>query len=420
MHHRQRGVAHVNIFWCLVPLVLMIGGAGYGYMKHVEADENLQARAEADAKADLFKFKMDERELQLEALTEVLGNAGQWKEPRVPRDDYKSPTNYTTPEKLKLSFTAFAGQLNIPASLKNLSEVLGSAQTELKKHTDQIGALEKQLQDTRAERDTARGTIDSVKTDLNGKISGLEANLAAARTTTDRQVADYSAQLQDAREKTRSANQAREAAAKAANEQISKRDDRILSLKAANTAKENKLKLINSPQEPDGKILSSSEATRTAWVNLGSKDNVKVGLTFRILTPTRTGYALKGHGYVTDVENDRAKIRITNLLNRLNPVVRNDLVANDLYSPSLKRDIYLLGRFGTPYSKGEVTRILETMGNKVHTEMSPSIDLVIVGREPVGGEDVVKLADTEEYRKAAEWNIEFAQLNKIRDFLKLR
>ena len=84
----------------------------------------------------------------------------------------------------------------------------------------------------------------------------------------------------------------------------------------------------------------------------------------------------------------------------------------------LSRNVFLLGRFSTPLSKPEIKKILEKMGHNVLTNMSPSVDLVIVGREPVG-EDVTPLADTDEYKKAASWDIEIAPLFKVRDFLKL-
>ena len=38
--------------------------------------------------------------------------------------DYKPPENYTTPAKLKIAFTSFAGKMNSPASLTTLSGLL--------------------------------------------------------------------------------------------------------------------------------------------------------------------------------------------------------------------------------------------------------------------------------------------------------
>nr|HMQ23696.1 BRCT domain-containing protein [Planctomycetota bacterium] len=126
----------------------------------------------------------------------------------------------------------------------------------------------------------------------------------------------------------------------------------------------------------------------------------------------------KGHGVVTLVERDRAQIRVLGLVNPLNPVVRNDFIANDLYSKDVKRNVYLVGRFVAPLSKPEIKRILEDMGNKVLDKMSPQVDLVIVGREELG-EDATPIAETEDFLNATRWNIEVASINKIRDFLRL-
>lgn len=422
MHPRQRGVAHVNIFWSLIPFVLMIGAIAYGYMKHVEADENMIARRQAEQQRDLFEFERNERNTQLRQLTAVLGNAGPF--PVTSPDaadfpEYKGPTDYTTPEKLRNAFATFNGKFNNPSSLGTLDEVLSSAATVLNARMSTVTRLEKELGDTRGERDTTRDSLNTVRNDMQTKVDGLETNLQSERAKLDRQVAEFSTQLAESRQKTREAVASKEAAVKDANEKLAGKDKEILGLTAANLAKAERLKLINSPHEPDGRVLSSSPITNTAWIDIGAKDLVKVGLTFRVVEPVKNGsYRVKGSAYVADVENDRAKIKVTSLVNPLNPVVQNDRVTNDLYSPNLKRHVYLLGRFATPYTKGEVRRILENMGNIVHDRMNPSVDLLIMGRQPIG-EDATKLEDTDQYKMAIDHRIEIATLTKIRDFLKL-
>lgn len=419
MDHRQRGVAHVNIFWCLVPLVLMFAGIGYAYMKHTEADENLVARFKAERDSAAFKSRLYERERQLKDLTDVLGNPGKYKAPVEPIPEYQPPTQWTVPDTLENAFGMFRTNLGVPGSLRSLDDVLGAARTVLQERKDQIANLERSLTEMRNSTEQARRSLDQVRGQKDQEITDLQSQVRNEQGRIDRTVAQGQADLAAAREKTRQANKAREDAVRDADAQIKEKDRELRDLHAANQRKTDLTRLINSPQAPDGRVLSSSPSTRLAWIDIGAKDLVKVGLTFRVLEPGANGTLnVKGNAEVTKVENDRSEVKIVNLVNPLNPIVRNDLVANDLYSPNLKRNIYLLGRFGAPLTKGMITQILESMGNTVSEKMSPSVDLVIVGYEEVG-EDAPKIADSEDFRKAMSWDIEVASLNKIRDFLKL-
>ena len=419
MDPRERGIAHVNIFWCLVPMVLMFGAAGYGYMKHTEADEAKQATVNAKAAEKLAELALNERDRQLTDLTKVLGNAGKFLDPIVAIEGYTVPSKWTSPEKLNVAFQSFKTKLNLSNSLSQLDEIFNSAATQIRQRSDTIAGLEKQLRDSRGELKTSRDSVATVRDELNGKISNLEGSLNAERTKMDQQVRQSTTELADARSKTTAAREERDkirkdseaAAAAFANEKM------ILNARIANAT--NKLKVINSPQDPDGRVLESSPSTRLAWIDIGGRDMVKAGLTFRLLGPTKTGFKLKGHGTVVRVENDRAELKVVELVNELDPIVRGDVVANDLFSPDLKLNVFLLGRFGTPYSKGEIKRIMETMGNTVSDKMDPTVDLVIVGRQPIGGEDSVKIEDTEEYKTAAHLGTNVVTLYKIRDFLKL-
>ena len=420
MNPRERGVAHVNIFWSLVPMVLMLGAAGYGYMKHVEADEAVTARAEATAVAKKAKAVLEHREAQLKELTAKLGNADKYKEPVVAIEDYTSPSSYTTPESLQRVFDTLKGKLGLPSSLDTLDSVVNMAGVELQARQTEVANLTKQLGEARTALATAQGATDSVRSDLTGQISTAQATIAAERTKLDNQVRTGTEQIEEANKKTREAIAQKEAISAASNQAIAKLADEKMQLNASLENALGKVRLINSPSEPDGRIISSSTSTDLAWINIGGRDMVKAGMNFRILgrVKSKSGYQLKGHGVVTLVERDRAQIRVTDLVNPLNYVVAGDSIANDLYSKKLKRNIYLIGRFVTPLSKPEITRILEDMGNKVVSKMSPQVDLVIVGREPVG-EDVTPIAEMPEFINASKWNAEIATLNKIRDFLKL-
>lgn len=418
MDPRERGVAHVNIFWALVPLVLMLGAGGYAYMKHVEADEAVAAKVEATAESRIKRDVVQHRDKQLEELTALLGNADKFKDPTTPIEGYTAPNGYTTPESLKRVFDVFKTKVGLAPSFTTLDAIVNAAGAELQARKDLVANLEKQLGDVRNELAAAQSATDTVRGDLQGQLGAANATIQGERKKLDDEVKKGSELVAEARKKTQQLIEEKKAVEEASNQAISKKENELMQASAALANLTSKVSMINSPDQPDGRVLSSSDQTGLAWIDIGGKDMVKTGMNFRILERVQSGLRQKGHGVVTLVERDRAQIRVLGLVNPLNPVVRNDFIANDLYSKDVKRNVYLVGRFVAPLSKPEIKRILEDMGNKVLDKMSPQVDLVIVGREELG-EDATPIAETEDFLNATRWNIEVASINKIRDFLRL-
>lgn len=415
MDLRQRGVAHVNIFWALVPMVMFFGALGYGYVKHTDFDKAKINRDNALAEKAKAVDENGELKRLLSKLTEQLGNVGLFKplNPEVP-----DITKYTTPEKLKNELTAFKQNVGIPDSMALLPDILDEARSQVASRDQQIQTLTSSVRDAQDAKRKADEAVNTIRQSNQDEVSRLEQEKRQVQRTIERTSQDFINQLTDVRGKRDKTLQDLESVKTeaAAKEAALQREISLLDARLVNT--QAKIKLINSPQEPDGTILSSSEKTGLAYIDLGSRDMIKVGMTFRILEPTRRGYRLKAHGRVREVKKDRSQITVTRLVNRLNPVVRGDFVANDLYTKLLKRDIFLLGRFNEPYSKTEITKILEEMGNRVHDKLTPSVDLVIAGRKLLG-EEAVELTEMPEYKQAINQSMEIVALRKIRDFLKL-
>jgi len=123
---------------------------------------------------------------------------------------------------------------------------------------------------------------------------------------------------------------------------------------------------------------------------------------------------------VKAVEQNRAQIQISDVKDKYDYPVAGDLVSSPIYSPGVRRQVALIGRFGYPYTKDMVKTILESLGNKVHDKVGPGVDLVILGDETLNeeGTEYVKVEDTDDYKLAYKLGAEFAPVNKIRPFLK--
>ena len=81
--------------------------------------------------------------------------------------------------------------------------------------------------------------------------------------------------------------------------------------------------------------------------------------------------------------------------------------------------IALVAVVGLPVAT--VDLLLKRLGNKVVDKMSPGVDTVVLGNDPVNeaGDGFTSVKDSEEYKEAHRLNVEFTYLNVIRDLIKL-
>lgn len=415
---RERGMAHVSIFWALVPMVLMIAALVFAYDRHTsllisKQDESAAKTAKKNAETDLKA-----RNALLSQITAIVGETGTFSYEVLDEGRTIDLTEYTAPDTLRTKFDATKNVFQIGASNKTLDQVLTALKTKSDEQKGRIAQLEQDLDSARTQKTAAEDRLASTIREKDAEIDRLNSEKLQEQRKVDRTVENYEGQLASARDQTRRAQDARRQTEEEAQKQIKAKNSEIAIRDARLQAAQDKLRLINSPEEPDGQILASSPRTKLAFINRGSRDMVKKGLTFRVLERTKEGYKFKANAVVTRVENDRAEVQIRNLKDDLNPVVQGDVITNDLYTPNLPRNVLLLGRFVTPLTKDEVKAKLESMGNVVHDKFSPSVDLVVVGRESVG-EEAVKIQDMPGYQQAQKLSVEIVPLHRIRDFLRL-
>ena len=75
-------------------------------------------------------------------------------------------------------------------------------------------------------------------------------------------------------------------------------------------------------------------------------------------------------------------------------------------SPPRAKAVFLLGRFITPFNRGWFTQRLEASGYRVLSEFRASVDLVVLGGDPISDQtDVIPLRHSPEYLSAVAHNI---------------
>lgn len=430
MHTRQRGAAHINIFYFLIILVMFFGVLGFGYLqltKNTDLEGQLAAANAAQSRLTVDNLLLTH---YMEDISAAINLSGQYGGRNLVVYDNGLPPedpNYyiaTLPvegvadlNQIQVLLQQFAARVSVPEAtgLPEFLNRIGTAYDALNQRLSDGEAQRQQLVDEKSTADTSftqaaasaaqrerdlNSQMTTVRDDLQGQIdqqanlmTGLTQNVQAAR-----------AELSDEQE-SHSAD-------------VRRLSDEKNVVQAQNDATRQRLSLINAPQAPDGRVITASQELGFAWINLGRKDMLQSGTVFRITEPGNPS-SVKALATVTRVQDAQSEVAITNLVDAFDPVTPGDLISNDLYSPNVRRNIYLLGRFGHPYSKSDVKDLLERLGNTVVDSLQPGVDLVVVGNNLIDEETgtMILLDETPEYRLVQDLSIEVAPLNRIRDFL---
>lgn len=432
MHTRERGA--VNMFVFLMVLVLMLGAAFFGYSQYDEAKRLTADRHTARTEVARMRLQVLVRDHLLEDIRKVIGEAGTYKgreawdygadiadAAKAGVTDAAIPElpNVTIPGQITTKVNEFGRDLKLASSLTNgLSDLLSQIGTAYKVRSQELADAKSSIAKLSGERSTFEATVAQVNKDRS-----TDSTSATQANTELRQFVDAEfARKQNLIDTMRKENQDRrtelsDLQEKQKGEQRAWAKEKSL-LEARIAAQAAAAKLQNAPEATDGKLLSTSAATNLAYVDLGAKDMLPVGTVFKVADP-RDG-KLKAMGEVVQVERDRAQVRIFDVQDKFDFPVSGDVVSSPIYSPNVRRNVALLGRFGYPYSKDMVKAMFEKLGNKVHDNVGPGVDLIIVGDETLSedGDSFVKVEDTDDYKRAMQLGVEFAPLHKVRSYLK--
>lgn len=445
MHHRERGAAHINIYYFLVLLIGFFGALWFGYVQ-LSKVKGAEA-AEQAAKVDALKLKIAKKNLEIyvEDITKAIGHPGKWQNPTYDETawqgefeaDIKSIFGTPTHESIDLVDSRTLPGVSLPgdvkAKLKTVANSYGLADSLAdnlsKLLSDLVAQYEGQKQ---VAADASAKMAQSIKTqnqlnaafttanqkaqdDLNTKAADFNKQIEDLKTENN----DLNTQVASEQQKFRDQIAAHSREKEKFDAEIQAKNKRLVEISGQAEHLTQVLSMKRPPEMEDGDVIEASMKARRAWINIGRNKMLRPGTKFRITGPN--GKKLKGAGTVRRVEQDRAEIVLDSVVAPIaSPIVRGDKIWNDLYSPGMVRNIALIGRFSYPYSKPELKILLEKLGNKVHDEVKVGVDLVIVGlRAPSteGEGGLQPIEDLPGYKTAERLRCEIKTLADIRDLL---
>jgi hypothetical protein len=415
MNDRQRGAAYVKIVWVIVPIVLFLIA---GVLAYVQTSELNKTRLELQNSKDQLKLS-DSREKvytdHLGQLSKRVGALGDFTSQMV--EGAQKESRYSSPDAVKALLEDLRKSLGV--SGETLADLVDPIKRTLATKSEEVKNALAQLESARSDKDTQAAAYTKSLGEKDTQINTLSSDKVEATNQLTREVANYQGQVSARNAQVTAANDNLKRAQEAAAAESTRLNREINILNARISAQAEQRKMINPPDQADGTVIGSSDSVGLAFIDIGKRHMLQPGTNFRVMEKTKSGLQQKAMARVTKVEMDRSEVQIHDVVNRLNPVVKGDVVANELYAPGAKRIVCLLGRFITPYTKEEVKRLLQELGNTVVDKVDPHVNLVVLGRDEFGEGGVAQpLAESEAFKTAVNLSIEMVPLDKVKELLR--
>lgn len=406
MIRRSRGIAHINIMWFIVMVILFLAGVGFAYIQMQEVARLTEQNKQLQDQSKKAQAKLLAAYEQATKISEPVGFRA------------AGPGATTQPDLVAQKVQELRDLVGAGPSVKTLQEVLPKMVNLIASQKNRISELETAVAAAEAARDKARQARQAVEQKLNETIAQLRAEKADIESNLRSQIKTKDDANATLRSSVRKKNEELAKAKETWAQERAKLKQEAEQLRIRNERARDKLALIGNPDKIDGKVISTSVELNRAFINLGRKQMVRPGMSFEILEPKGNTYVHKAWAKVLTVDSETSEVAVLDLVDRYNPVAKGDVVRNQLYDPDVRFNIVLLGRFVDPLTKGAIKRILEDMGNTVTDHVTAETDYVILGRKPIG-EEATPLEQTPDYAKAMQLSINVVPLKRIRAYLQL-
>lgn len=413
MTHSTRGAARVSIMWMISVGVVCILSLTFAFLldgdKKVAEDAKAVAETERNVARDAQVAATTKRRL----VSEVLG----W---------YGGNTDADS----NLVAVADAQEL-LRSVFSDLDESHATFEDMIPVMISQFNSLNNAVANANTETTAAKSTLASsqvslskVTSDKDSVIRGLQSDIADAKSGFDSREGDLTRQLSSAQTSVRELETEMNAL------QAEKRKE-VRELNAVIHQKDTQLAALSettrpfrSPANlnPDGQILEVSDGLPLAWIDLGSANRLVLGTRFRVEAGNLGERTLKAWAEVIEVNEDMAKVRLFDQVDKFNPVVTGDYLINPVYDPNGGFNAILVGRFSGLYGESELTILLEKIGIHVQDELDLSTNFLIAGAPVMQDEDGYPLevpreaSALPEYQQAEANHVQIITLASIQDF----
>lgn len=264
--------------------------------------------------------------------------------------------------------------------IKQLESQLADAQTDYKRaqnaYNTTLASYKRTTDDQKAQMDRVSADLTKARTQIEGTIKKYEGDKGTAQRGHEQELRNLLTKVRQA-----------EDGLKQAGERVKTLEDQIAVMRPTSSTTVGK--------EGDGKIIRSGISSDEVYVNLGTKDRVKVGLTFAVYDPRLgVGSGVDGRGKgaieIMDVGENESLARIVRG-DRTAAMLPGDTIANPVYSRDKNRKyrFVIAGDFdldgdgvATSAERDRVIRMIESWGGQIDSKLDTQTDFVVLGTEP--------------------------------------
>lgn len=415
MHPSRRGAARVGVIWIVVVLVAFFAAAGIAFIFSDDAStarEQLVA-AQAD-KARAEQLLQEERAAYREVSTLV----GYY--------DRSAATARTEAAALRAGLEEFKNAFSSSTGpdVKDLETAMGRSVAAYRQVSVTVSELQQsiaQLRNESSQKSTAMDQLSASKdeqlNELRGQIRDAEQ---AARTRQD----DLQRELTQVRSTLGSTESELTRSRTEAEQQVRSARDKELEYQTRFKEMSSKLAFLREPERPDGQLLAVSKDLGLGWIDLGKRNRLFAGMSFRIVDGGPGSTKVKAWAEVRKVQDEMAEVLITQRADPFDPPVPGDVIYNPLYDPVGGRNAVLVGRFSGTYNESELKALLAEIGIHVQAKLDKTTDYLVVGSELYHDEDgepldePVQPSDTPTYKEAEAMGVQIVPMKQVREYFR--
>lgn len=240
----------------------------------------------------------------------------------------------------------------------------------------------------KAARDEFEQQVAELKDEL-ARVQKEKADLLAAK---DEQLAQAQAEAQAATEELNRSRVEKQRADRTIEVELARKDRQIEDLqKKIQQLRPSGFDRNEILTKADGQVLRAIPGSRVVFLNIGSKDHVRPGLTFEVFSPygeRRKDFRGKASLEVTAVTADTAECRVTRQTPG-RPIVEGDIVVNIAYERNRLPKFVVRGEFDLDYDGtidwdgvDKVKSIIREWGGQVVDNVDETTDFVVIGAGP--------------------------------------
>ncbi len=416
----QRGA--VSVVFLIFVIILMLAFATLWFTQ-------LQENGDLQKVAAGSKAQIEERDIELDfargcyaELAKVIGDKVPANLPEPGKWGVRGavyPTDKTVLgdpiDSIKQKMKEAATQCEDTETPTVLANAINSLANRYKVIKNQTGELDQTVKGKDAEIAGLRKQVEDRDAEMAKKVQELNTEKENATARLSQQLNESNTQRDEAQSKNRELTDEVGKTKETSNKEVTQAKSQMKTLEGQVNSYKANLRTQRDTEKPDGKVLAVNRGLQTLWIDIGGKQRLRRGTTFKVYETVKGGEkALKGRIVVTSVEFERSECKIESETGAAG-ITEGDWITNPFFDPARQTHFVILGELSGSYTKEVAKRMLDSFGAKVDDKVTVETDFLVLGIKETP--DAPDLMESPEYKQAVAWGIEVIRSRDLAAYL---